>query len=247
MTAAQFEEYGKSYVFANIMCKPGLSEDEKMALAREKLESIVSKQMKEVNEQKVEGYQDKVRFGTEGWKSRYYAEKFEVAGEEETKKFCKDIQRSYIEGLAWVFSYYYNGCPSWHWYYPYHYAPFASDLIGCDSLDIKFELGGPVAPFEQLLSVFPKQSNHAIPACYRKLYEPGSDVLDFYPAQVKLDINGARYAWMGVNLLPFIDRARLKKAMDQADEGGSKLSPQERERNKVYGDVRLFFLESARN
>lgn len=60
MTAAQFEEHGKSYVFANIMCKPDLSENEKMALAREKLESIVKKQMREVNDQKVEGYQDKV-------------------------------------------------------------------------------------------------------------------------------------------------------------------------------------------
>lgn len=146
-----------------------------------------------------------------------------------------------------MFSYYYNGCPSWHWYYPYHYAPFASDLIGSDSLEIKFELGGPVAPFEQLLSVFPKQSNHAVPMCYRQLYEPGSEVLDFYPAQVKLDINGARYAWMGVNLLPFIDRARLKNAMDQADGAGTQLSPEEKDRNKVCGDVRLFFLESPRN
>lgn len=43
MTAAQFEDHGKSYVFANIMCKPDLSVEEKMALARKKLESIVSK------------------------------------------------------------------------------------------------------------------------------------------------------------------------------------------------------------
>jgi len=111
--------------------------------------------------------------------------------------------------LAWVFAYYYNGCTSWHWYYPYHYAPFASDLLGCDSLSITFDDGQPATPFEQLLSVFPKQSCHAVPGCYRTLYEPGSEVLDFYPAEVKLDINGARYAWMGVNLLPFIDRERL--------------------------------------
>jgi len=29
-------------------------------------------------------------------------------------------------------------------------------------------------------------------------------VIDFYPIDFKLDINGAAYAWMGVNLLPFI-------------------------------------------
>lgn len=32
-----------------------------------------------------------------------------------------------------------------------------------------------------------------------------SPVIDFYPTEFKLDVNGAAYAWMGVNLLPFID------------------------------------------
>lgn len=94
--------------------------------------------------------------------------------------------------------------------------------------------------------MFPKQSSHAIPTCYRKLYEPESEIIDFYPTDVKLDINGARYAWMGVNLLPFIDRERLKVAMNKADEGETKLTPHEKERNKETGDIRLFFLENDR-
>lgn len=122
-----------------------------------------------------------------------------------------------------MFAYYYKGCVSWYWYYPYHYAPFASDLTGCDQLDIPFNdpkqpmEGEPAKPFEQLLAVFPKQSSHALPTCYKGLYEPDSEIIDFYPSDVKLDINGARYAWMGVNLLPFIDRERLKVAMIKAD------------------------------
>jgi len=107
--------------------------------------------------------------------------------------------------------------------------------------------GEPAKPFEQLLAVFPKQSSHAIPTCYRKLYNPDSEIIDFYPANVKLDINGARYAWMGVNLLPFLDRERLKFAMNKADEGESKLTLHEKERNRVTGEIRLFFLESKRN
>lgn len=35
--------------------------------------------------------------------------------------------------------------------------------------------------------------------------------------------------------------------MTKADQGGSLLSARERERNKLTGDVRLFFLESPRN
>lgn len=70
--------------------------------------------------------------------------------------FCRNIRQSYIEGLAWVFAYYFRGCQSWYWYYPYHYAPFASDLIGCDKVKIEFEPGEPAKPFEQLLAVFPK-------------------------------------------------------------------------------------------
>jgi len=79
------------------------------------------------------------------------------------------------------------------------------------------------------------------------LYDVDSEVIDFYPSDVKLDINGARYAWMGVNLLPFLDRERLKFAMIKADEGESKLTQHEKERNRVSGDIRLFFLESSRN
>lgn len=60
---------------------------------------------------------------------------------------------------------------------------------------------------------------------------PSSEIIDFYPIDFRLDINGARYAWMGVNLLPFIDRQRLVDAMKRVEvEGG--LSEGEKERNK---------------
>ena len=68
-----------------------------------------------------------------------------------------------------------------------------------------------------------------------------SPIIDFYPIDFRLDINGARYAWMGVDLLPFIDRSRLLKAMNEADQGFEKLTEDEKIRNKRIGDISLFF------
>ena len=138
-------------------------------------------------------------------------------------------------------SYYYHGCESWGWFYPFHYAPFAADLIKCDKVKVEFEMGRASRPFEQLMSVFPKQSAHAIPQCYKQLLSSDdSEIIDFYPIDFRLDVNGAAYAWMGVNLLPFIDMPRLLGAMAKADEGYSKLTDFERERNQLSGDISLF-------
>ncbi len=43
-----------------------------------------------------------------------------------------------------------------------------------------------------------------------------------------MDLNGKRYLWMGVALLPFVDEVRLLKALDARR---SKLTPEERFRN----------------
>mmetsp|Transcript_9768 Transcript_9768/g.16452 ORF Transcript_9768/g.16452 Transcript_9768/m.16452 type:complete len:119 (-) Transcript_9768:1570-1926(-) len=118
------------------MARSDIDQEEKDRLALKKLEAVAKKQIREGQQVLVKQYVDRIRLTEQGWKERYYSQKFHVSGISETRDFCKNIRQSYIEGLQWVFAYYYNGCISWNWFYPYHYAPFASDLMGCDKLQI---------------------------------------------------------------------------------------------------------------
>ena len=52
--------------------------------------------------------------------------KFGVAPGPEMERMQATLVHEYAQGLAWVMAYYYDGCASWNWYYPFHYAPFAS-------------------------------------------------------------------------------------------------------------------------
>ena len=42
--------------------------------------------------------------------------------------------------LTWIF-YFSQGVPSWKWYFPYHYAPFASDFLDLSTVETLFEKG----------------------------------------------------------------------------------------------------------
>lgn len=186
--------------------------------AADSFQRVLKEMMKVDNQKKMEKYKDQVRLGEEGWKERYYQDKFNVANSDE--EFKQLIKKSYVEGICWVFAYYYNGCASWEWYYPFHYAPFASDLTEIKDLEIYFRLGTPYKPVEQLLSVLPPYSSNALPSCLRDLmHNPHSELVDFYPKDVRLDINGQPYAWMGVNLVPFIDEHRIRKAVKKYCDG----------------------------
>ena len=181
----------------------------------EKMKNLIKEAIYEENNQKVAEYVDKIKLGETGWKDRYYMEKFHVSPNVDNKALIdlkQKIKQYYIEGLSWVFEYYYNGCISWSWFYPFHYAPFASDLINLKDIKINFELNRPFYAFEQLLSVLPPYSAEALPPPFQKLMtNPQSPISDFYPSNIKLDINNQPYAWMGVNLLPFVDADRIKK------------------------------------
>lgn len=155
---------------------------------------------------------DNVRLWEDGYADRYYEQKFSV--DPKDIGFRNQVAGSYVEGLAWVLLYYFQGCPSWTWYYPHHYAPFAADFVGLDKMQVKFDKGRTFKPFEQLMGVLPVASNHVIPEVFHSLMtDEESDIIDFYPEEFPIDLNGKKFAWQGVALLPFIDEKRLLNAM----------------------------------
>ena len=183
-----------------------------------------------------EGQPDTVRLWEDGYADRYYEQKF--GKDPKDIVFRNQVARDYVEGLAWVLLYYMQGCPSWSWYYPYHYAPFAADFVDMDQMKIKFEKATPFHPYEQLMSVLPAASNHAIPDVFKSLMtDEDSEIIDFYPEDFPLDLNGKKFAWQGVVLLPFIDPKRLLDAMNKRYPG---LTADEKKRNEFGRDVLIF-------
>ena len=90
--------------------------------------------------------------GVSATKIAYYQEKFGIetgaAATDQDKTYHHQIVKSYLEGLEWVLQYYYNGVCSWNWFYPFHYAPMASDMFNLGEIHstIKFTLGKPFLP-----------------------------------------------------------------------------------------------------
>lgn len=185
--------------------------------------------------------EDLVELGNEGWKARYYYHKFDCV---DYTNISSKIAEEYVLGLCWVLRYYYQGCADWQWFYPYHYAPFASDFVDIAKIDVKFNFESrPFKPLEQLMSVFPAASSESLPPSWRKLMtEASSPIVDFYPTNFKIDLNGKKAAWMGVALLPFIDESRLHTALKAVYPD---LTEDEQERNSLGGH--LLFVSKAKS
>jgi len=176
---------------------------------------------------------------TKDYRGRYYFEKFKILPKQVVASgFMDDLKERYLEGLIWCLAYYTKGCISWNWYFPYHYGPMLIDMTNltevCDR--IKFDLGQPFRPFQQLLGCLPPLSMKLLPRKYQWLMTAdNSPVLDSYPSEFGIDQNGKKNPWEAVVLLPFIDEKKLLEA-ERIHCPESSLSASEKARNS-FGKV----------
>jgi 5'-3' exoribonuclease 2 len=84
------------------------------------------------------------------------------------------------------------------------------------------------------MGVFPAASRQHVPLPFAKLMlDPKSPIIDFYPEDFNIDLNGKKFAWQGVALLPFVDESRLFKAVAPYR---NDLTLEERKRNQLGDD-----------
>jgi 5'-3' exoribonuclease 1 len=90
------------------------------------------------------------------------------------------------------------------------------------------------------MGVLPDRSKKIVPTVYHDLMtNPASPIIDFYPRDFELDMNGKKMDWEAVVKIPFIDEKRLLAAMAPKNK---LLSEDEKMRNE-FG-VTLKFLIS---
>ena len=91
-----------------------------------------------------------------------------------------------FRAIQWNLHYYYNGCMSWSWFFPHHFAPYITDIKDFSGMELTFEMSEPFLPYEQLLSVLPAASKALLPPTLQGLMEEDwSPILDYYPPGTK--------------------------------------------------------------
>lgn len=118
-------------------------------------------------------------------------------------------------------------------------AKFEVDVKKGLAADMDFDLGQPFRPFEQLMGVLPDRSKQIVPPAYRDLMtSPESPIVDFYPRNFELDMNGKKMEWEAVVKIPFIDEKRLLDAIKPRQR---LLSPEEKARNEFGVSLKFTF------
>lgn len=142
-----------------------------------------------------------------------------------------NLVKEYIKGIEWVINYYINGVPDWQWKYPYHYAPFASDIYNYINQyeSTNWELHSPTKPFVQLLSVLPKESSCLLPEKLQHIFY-SDNLKEYFPERFRVDYANCKKEWEGHVILPAMNYDKLQ---DEYKDFLKQLSKEELNRNEI--------------
>jgi 5'-3' exonuclease len=166
-------------------------------------------------------------FDFESYRTDYYKEKFNGVDR-------KIVVHEYLRGMTFVLRYYLESIPSWHYSYPFSYAPLFKDISDyLDDFDFtfSFELSSPFSAFEQLLAILPPASAYLLPKPLQFLLtSPESPICDFYPEHFEVDSENKKNDYESIILLPHVEPERIRNAFRSVE---SLLSSEDRERNCI--------------
>lgn len=166
---------------------------------------------------------DKIDYFNPIWNEQYNKHFF---GTEDINKVCEE----YYKSLNFCLKYYYEGVPSWDWFYKYRAAPSIkqfSEYLEKNLLDLKivWEPSFPCTPFEQLMYILPKQSFKLLP----KVLNDG-DLEEYYPKNFILDIvSGQKFIYSE----PILPEIPINIIQEKIKEVASQFTVLERERNTL--------------
>lgn len=161
--------------------------------------------------------EDILNLGRPGWKARYYRHFFDI--QPGNGRAIGQIVASYLKTMEWTLKYYTHGLASWSWFYPHHHAPTMSDIHRfltdhADKFEVRFELGAPLSPDEQLLCVLPPQSFDLLSDGAKK----AAQGLPFYPSTFGEDCVHKQQRWQTIPNIPFIDVQLVQRALHRRTE-----------------------------
>lgn len=174
--------------------------------------------------------------GDKQWRTTYYNE---VLRMKRSVTNIEDICKNYLEGIAWVFDYYYTESHSWGWFYRYIASPPLRDLAQFlnkhysepESVypieDKETARMKPYQPFQQLMMVLPKSSSHLLPKKLGK-YMTGEvgDLGKYYSDDIELNYFFHVCLWQTEPLIDLIDEKKVETVVNT-----TKLTEAEQKRN----------------
>ena len=175
----------------------------------------------------------------EEWKKQYYAFYFglDPNNKKEYKSYVHKVCEQYLKTLFWNIQYYVAGCTSWSFHYGFRVSPFISDVLAFldetnfDLNSVKFELGKPYTPYQQLMMILPPQMKHILPKSLGNLMtDPKKLLVPYYPVDFRVEATlGLKWMYSEA-ILPEIDDEFLLGIVKKEE---AKLKGEEKLMNKM--------------